>query len=86
MTDQKLTQLLEQLLGELSNATGLDDKSRELLRALNADIESLLERSGESRASLLERLEESIERFEESHPALTATLAQLLNALNNAGI
>ena len=86
MTDQKLTQLLEQLHGELSNATGLDDKSRELLRALNADIESLLERSGESRASLLERLEESIERFEESHPALTATLAQLLNALNNAGI
>ncbi len=86
MTDQKLTQLLEQLHTELANAEGLDDTSRDLLRALNGDIEALLQRSEGDQAPLLERLEESIARFEESHPALTAALSQMLSALNNAGI
>jgi hypothetical protein len=88
MADPKLTQLLEQLHTELSSAEAVDEKGRDLLRALNADIEALLERSenGDGDDSLLERLQDSIEHFEASHPALTSALAQMLNALNNAGI
>jgi hypothetical protein len=88
MADQKLTQLLEQLHTELSTAEAVDEKGRDLLRALNTDIEALLERSegDDSSDSLLERLQDSIEHFEVSHPTLTSALAQMLNALNNAGI
>lgn len=88
MTERRLTQLLEQLHQELDNVEAVDEKGRELLRALNADIESLLERteSGASDEPLLKRLQVTIDHFETSHPALTTALSQMLNALNNAGI
>ncbi len=88
MTDNKLTQLLEQLHTELNNAEALDDKGRELLRHLSADIETLLTRTegGKPDESVLERLQDSVDHFEESHPTLTAALSSLLTALNNAGI
>ena len=88
MADKKLTKLLEQLHNELDNTDAVDEKGRELLRALNADIEELLERSegGQSDESLLERLQESIDHFEVTHPTLTAALSHIMNALNNAGI
>ncbi len=87
MTDNKLTQLLEQLHNELSNAEAVDEKGRDLLRALSADIHDLLERSeDDSSDSLLERLQESIDHFEATHPTLTSTLSHLLTALSNAGI
>ena len=85
MTEKKLTNLLEQLHNELSSTEAVDEKGRELLRALNADIETLLERS-EMDDSLLERLQESIEHFEVTHPTLSTALSQMLNSLNNAGI
>jgi CII-binding regulator of phage lambda lysogenization HflD len=86
MTKKNLTQLLEQLHTELDSTAAVDDKGRELLRTLSADIEELLERSGDADESLLERLQESIDRFSEQHPALTTVLSHLLTALNNAGI
>ena len=87
MTDKKLTNLLEQLHNELADTEAVDEKGRELLRALNADIETLLERSeNETDDSLLERLQESIDHFEESHPALTSVLSHIMTALSNAGI
>lgn len=88
MTEQRLTQLLEQLHQELDNVEAVDEKGRELLRALNADIESLLERTEGSLSDepLLKRLQDTIDHFETSHPALTTALSQMLNALNNAGI
>jgi Domain of unknown function (DUF4404) len=89
MTDQKkLTELLEQLHNELDNTQAVDEKGRELLRALNADIQELLERSesGQSADTLLERLQDTIDHFEATHPALTTALSHIMNALNNAGI
>ena len=88
MPEKDLTQLLEELHAELGSTQAVDEKGRELLRALNADIQNLLERSdaGDSEDSLLERLQESIDHFEATHPTLTSTLSHIMTALNNAGI
>jgi hypothetical protein len=88
MSDKKLTRLLEQLHTELASARVVDEKGRELLRLLNDDIQDLLERSEdiESDDSLLERLQESIDHFEVTHPTLTSALSSLLTSLSNAGI
>jgi len=88
MTDNNLSKLLEQLHSELDSTEAVDEKGRELLRALNADIEELLERSegNQSDDSLLERLQESIDHFEVTHPTLTSALSHIMTALSNAGI
>ena len=88
MADKKLTELLEQLHTELDGTEAVDEKGRELLRALNADIDELLERSegDQSDDSLLERLQESIDHFEVTHPTLTSALSHIMTALSNAGI
>ena len=88
MSDKNLTELLEQLHDELDSTKAVDEKGRELLRALNADIQELLERSenGQSPDSLLERLQDVIDHFEATHPALTSTLSNIMTVLNNAGI
>jgi len=88
MKDDNLTQLLEQLHRELENTKALDDKGRELLRDLNADIQKLLQRSDEedSDDSLLERLQAAIDHFEVTHPTLTSALSHIMTSLNNAGI
>jgi len=89
MPDNKLGELLEQLHTELDSTEAVDEKGRELLRALNADIQELLERSEGGQPdddSLLERWQESIDHFEITHPALTSTLSNIVSILNNAGI
>lgn len=88
MAEKNLTKLLEQLHTELGRTRDVDEKGRELLRDLNADIESLLERSESPKSddSLLERLQDTIDHFEATHPTLTSALSHLLTALNNAGI
>ena len=89
MTDNKLSTLLEQLHTELDSTEAVDEKGRELLRDLNADIQELLKRSDGAEAdddSLLERWQEYIDHFEVTHPTLTAALSHLMTALNNAGI
>ena len=90
MTDNKLSTLLEQLHTELDSTEAVDEKGRELLRALNADIDELLERSEVGQSddddSLLERWQTAIDHFEVTHPALTNALSHIMTALNNAGI
>ena len=88
MTDDNLTTLLEQLHKELDNTQAVDEKGRELLRALNTDIQELLQRSeGEKPTDpLLERLQDTIDHFEVTHPEFTTVLSQIVSALNNAGI
>jgi len=87
MEEKDLTKLLEHLRAQLANIKAVDEQGRELLRGLNADIRRLLDASeDDTDDSLLERLQESIDYFEATHPRLTTALSQLLNALNNAGI
>jgi len=88
MTNEKLSKLLEQLHDELESTEATDEKGRELLSALNADIQKLLERSGKRQSddSLLERWQDAIDHFEITHPELTSTLSHIMTVLNNAGI
>lgn len=87
MEDKALQELLERLQGEIEKTQSLDEKGRELLRRLDADIHELLERSGgRSDESVLRRLRDGIDHFEVTHPTLTAMLSQILNSLSNAGI
>jgi len=89
MANNDLNQLLQKLHDDLDNTKAVDEKGRELLRVLNADIQELLDRSENRESddnSLLERLQESIDHFEVTHPALTSALSNIMTALNNAGI
>ena len=91
MNDDELRQLLEELHQKIETTDSVDEKGRELLNHLSIDIRSLLDRTGQDRpqgatSGEVLRLEESIRHFEVTHPTLTATLSQLLNILNNAGI
>ncbi len=79
--------LLEQLRRELETADQMDDKGRELLQAIDADIHALLERSeNASLPSTLSRLNDAIAHFEVEHPRLTTALSQIFASLSNAGI
>jgi hypothetical protein len=87
MTDKNLRDLLAGLHDELQRTESVDEKGRELLRALDTDIRALLERSGESGSdSILESLQSAMDHFEITHPKLTMALSEMMNALNNAGI
>jgi hypothetical protein len=91
MTDQNLRELLEQLHKELERTETVDEKGNEMLRHLDADIRNLLKRSGTEAeidvdAPVLERLQDTIDHFEATHPTLTMMLSQMMTILSNAGI
>lgn len=86
MPNQKLRELLEQLHDELARTESMDEKGREMLSRLNADIQQFLDPTRENPETLLERLQSAIDHFELAHPAITAALSQMLNTLSNAGI
>jgi chromosome segregation ATPase len=89
MTDQNLRELLEKLHNELEQIEVTDEAGRERLRHLDADIRSLLERSDEldeTDEPMIERLQDSIDHFETTHPELTLMLSQMMTILSNAGI
>jgi predicted nucleic acid-binding Zn-ribbon protein len=89
MTDQNLRELLEKLHNELEHTEITDEAGRERLRHLEADIRRLLERSGENVETdepMLERLQDSIDHFEATHPQLTMMISQISTILSNAGI
>ena len=90
MDDQELRDLLEKLHGEIGRTRSLDKKGQDLLRHLSTDIGDLLERSDisqvQSHPTLARSLENGIDHFEVTHPALSSLLAKLLETLSNAGI
>ncbi len=90
MDDGDLRKLLEQLHGEIEHTETVDEKGRELLRHLGADIRELLDRSENEQvrpdASLVGRLEKTIDHFEVTHPTLSIIMSKVLETLSNAGI
>jgi hypothetical protein len=54
------------------------------------DIRQVLDRSGEElgrpHSSLIERLRQARQHFEESHPTLTAAMGRVADTLSNLGI
>jgi hypothetical protein len=90
MDEPATTELLKDLHARLRNTHAITDRDRELLAQLSADIQSLLGHSGGLAAanprSVVERLQESIARFEVSHPDLTDLMARASKVLSDMGI
>ena len=90
MNDQELCQLLEQLHSEIKGTKSVDAKERELLRDLETDIRTLLERCEaeqiQTHPLTLRRLEDAIDYMAVNHPTLTAMLSNVSTILSNAGI
>ncbi len=88
--DKELRKNLHQLHDEITNTQAVDEKGRELLRDLEADISALLERSEETpvqvHPSIIQRLEGALDHFEVTHPDLTMLISKLLDSLSTAGI
>jgi chromosome segregation ATPase len=88
-TNQNLRELLERLHKELEQTESMDENGNEMLRHLDADIRTLLKRSGskiETVDPLLERLQNTIDHFESTYPRLTMVLSEMMTILSNAGI
>jgi hypothetical protein len=87
---ENLRSRLAELHAELENVDALDADARAALEHVMRDIQELLARAedaGEDDApSLADRLREAGRQFEESHPALTATLGRVVDALAALGI
>lgn len=79
---------LKALHEQLSALRVVDTESRQLLLVLLADISRLLEpdAAAQRENSPVERLESLAVRFDADHPALSAALRQLMDALAKAGI
>lgn len=95
MDQQNLRALLEQLHGELAANPPTDERSRQLLLELQADIERTLPRAGASDDAaalappprdLRERLQQTIAGFEGAHPQSAAALERVLVLLSNFGL
>jgi ElaB/YqjD/DUF883 family membrane-anchored ribosome-binding protein len=90
MSEPHVMELLNELHAKLQDVKSISENDRQLLTELSADIESLLARSGglaaEHHRSVIERLQESITRFEVTHPDLTNVMAQVSKVLADRGI
>lgn len=87
MASEHLRELLEALHAELRRTDAVDEPARDLLREVENDIQQALERAGGAEPeSLVERLRETVDRFEGTHPALTEAVSRVLDSLVKMGI
>jgi len=90
MSNVELREALEKLQQELKQTENLDDEARQRLQHLMADMHSILEQEEPSVAeyfqSFGDQLADGVQRYEISHPALTAAMQRLLEILSSAGI
>lgn len=87
MPENRLRETLDALHRELDEAREIDETARAELEHVARDIRDLLERTDPDEAqSLVDRLGEAVQAFEESHPALTAAVNRVASALSNLGI
>ena len=86
MADEDLRALLEQLHKRLGRAKSVDERSRNLLATVSADIEGALVRSEAADEAHGPVLEELAAKFETDHPQLANVLRQIVDTLGKAGI
>lgn len=81
--DEKFRQSLQQLHDELEQTKSVDPETRQLLEHLMKDIQSALKDSSgklpRRNDAMGQRLQESIQRLEKSHPNLVLTLGRVLD-------
>ena len=90
MDQTHLRELLAQLHDELARGDTLDDRSRQLLQSVHADIERVAATPSalpaDEHPQVRGRLQEAIFSFQTSHPQLATNLEQTMNALSNLGL
>jgi hypothetical protein len=88
--NERTVRELKELHAELVSTRFLSEDDRKLVKQLQDDIQELLARSenvsGQGYRSLLERLQDATDRFEVSHPQLTAVIGRVADSLSNMGI
>jgi len=86
--DSSLKDIIDELREALDAPDDLDDDLRVELRSAAQEILEALdpEHERELTSSLRERLTNSLERFQESHPRVTAAIGRLADALSDLGI
>lgn len=85
MKNARLNELLTALHVELESAETLDDEQAAELKQTLGEIQEKLT-GEEAESSLVSRLRESAQQFEETHPQLTHTIGSLADALAQIGI
>lgn len=91
---KKLQATLDELHGELGQVESLDPAVRRELEVAADEILQVLarperERDAEAEVhadSLVERLREATDRFEESHPTLTGIVGSVIDTISRMGI
>lgn len=92
MEKRELRQRLEELHRELQEAEPIDPAALELLRKVMEDIRRQLEAAEQGSEadpeseSLIDRLRDAVNDFEESHPALTDAAGRVIDTLARIGI
>lgn len=84
-----LREVLDELHEALDASVDLDEEAREALARTAGEIRENLERDRGPEGgwqALRERLAETIERFEESHPRLTEIVGRVAESLSELGI
>jgi len=90
--DSNLKTSLKSLHANLADAGPVDEELLDLLRQLNGDIQTLLERGAEPEPGesttygLAERSQELSAKFAAKHPTLESGLRELGTILSNMGI
>ena len=90
--DSNLKATLKSLHGALATTGPIDEELQDLLRQLDGDIKSLLERGAEPEPDgtttygLAERTQEISAKFAVKHPQLEPALRELGNILSSMGI
>lgn len=84
MKHDELASALETVHRELSETDQLDPTEVEQLRATMNEIQQVLDANDQAN-SLSERVRESADRFENTHPKLTQTLSNIVDILQRMG-
>ena len=89
MSDPRLRNVVAEIRAQLASAESLPSGTRRSLEQLVRDLEALAGPAGidaESSASLRERTTDAVRRLEASHPTLSTTLGNVVDALAFFGL
>lgn len=84
--EAEIRHLIARLREQLAGLDQIDPEVRSALEAADGDIQQALGATQTAPASLVERLKSAAEHFEDEHPALTATIGGIVDALARIGI
>ena len=88
MPAEKIRETVAELESELGGLESIDDETRQFLLQSLDEIRAALTKEGPQvqNESIIDRLKQSGENFEDSHPTVTRLISGLVDALGQIGI